>query len=108
MDAVEFTKEARRMCLSHTVTCGGCGAWDCNEHVCKVDFYEDQFDPAEAIRIVEEWSKAHPIQTNADKFCEVFGFGPVTYYQGEEIHDYIADPKWWHEQYEAPKGDNNG
>jgi len=29
--------------------------------------------PEKAVRIVEEWSKAHPVKTNAMKFEEVFG-----------------------------------
>ena len=37
---------------------------------------DDRFLVFEAIEIVEEWSKAHPIVTRADKFKEVFGVEP--------------------------------
>lgn len=97
MDAVEFAKEMKRM-IEYQPRKG---------EICYDIKGIIRQSPEFAVRIVEEWSKAHPRQTNADKFCEVFGFGPVTYYQGEEIHDYIADPQWWYEPYQAPKGADN-
>lgn len=33
----------------------------------------------EAIEIVENWAKEHPIKTNLEKFKEVFGTEPTTY-----------------------------
>lgn len=105
MDAVEFVKAMDRMCESHE-TCGECGLAFGKEEGCGSYIFDH---PEEAVHIVEEWSKAHPIKTNGQKFVEVFGFVPTTWNKmGEEIHDYIADPQWWHEPYEAPKGDNNG
>ena len=32
----------------------------------------------EALELVENWSKEHPVKTNAEKFREVFGFEPLT------------------------------
>ena len=103
MDAVEYLKEFKRMCdsLNDEASCR-CG-W-CEFSKSGVDCTEPD-DPAEAVRIVEEWSKAHPIQTNADKFKEVFGWSP--YNSGG---DYINAPydmlwTWWDAPYEAPKGE---
>lgn len=107
MDAVEYFKEQKRMCANYNY---------CNECPLAEKMESDGFNyctawqrlyPEEAVRIVEEWSKAHPIQTNGQKFVEVFGFEPTTWNKmGEDIHDFITDPQWWHEPYEAPKGDD--
>ena len=98
MDAVEYIKERNRMCetsdafrcpLQIDGECKGC---------------DGQRNPAEAVRIVEEWSKAHPIQTNADKFKEVFGMTPVggpLQCCTEKGFDIVR----WNAPYEAPKGD---
>ena len=69
MDAVQFLKEVRRMCDAKADDCDGCPFEHSHERdVCRV------FDaPDETVRIVEEWSKAHPVMTNAMKFEEVFG-----------------------------------
>lgn len=65
MDAVEFIKAQKRMC-SHYNSCdgcpfeeGGCGSlWQ---------------NPEEAVEKVEEWTKTHPLKTNADKIEEITG-----------------------------------
>lgn len=106
MDVVNYLKERTRMTDSCNINCHDCPFSRYNNGTGEgcTDF-EGQY-PEEAVRIVEEWSNAHPIQTNGQKFVEVFGFEPTTWNKmGEEIHDFIADPQWWHEQYESPKGD---
>lgn len=67
MDAVEFIKAQNRMC-SHYNSCdgcpfeeGGCGSYDMVKY------------PEEAVGKVEEWIKAHPLKTNADKIEEITG-----------------------------------
>lgn len=70
MEFKEFCKERSRMCKFKKY-CGRCEIGDkketrtCAEYCVK--------NPDEAERIVSEWSKEHPITTNADKFKEVFG-----------------------------------
>lgn len=51
------------------ITCDNCpfGEKVCNKG--KVIFYS-----FEAIEIVENWAKEHPVKTNSEKFKEVFGF----------------------------------
>ena len=104
MDAKIFAKELGRMCKSYD-DCGKCGMSKlrtekyCN---CLNDFC---IYPAEAVRIVEEWSKAHPIQTNGDKFYEVFGW---------DIFNVLVNESWakattWADMpYEPPKGEDDG
>ena len=63
------------------------------------------------IQIVEEWSKAHPIQTRADKFKEVFGDDMPFVINEMKADDCSEDDEiigfsvaWWNAPYEAPKG----
>lgn len=54
--------------------CRGIYCEDCpfNGKVCNIG--EKNFHAHEAIEIVENWAKEHPVKTNADKFQDVFGF----------------------------------
>ena len=102
MDAVEYLKEKKRMLYSYMD--GDTPTSEVVRVISEMAKVESE-NPEEAVRIVEEWSKAHPIQTNGQKFVEVFGFEPTTWTKmGEDIHDFIIDPHWWHGPYEAPKG----
>ena len=56
--------------------------------------------PAEAERIIMQWSEEHPIMTNRRKFEEVFGFNAATIF---EVTGYAVD--WLDEEYKG--GDNN-
>ena len=110
MNAIEFINEARRMCFSHHGYCkNGEECQAMYETRCLVDIFANELDPVEAVRIVEEWSKAHPVQTNADKFKEVFGSTGLLY----EMFDFnskgygVHHSKWWDKPYEAPKGTDN-
>lgn len=112
MDAVAYIKEKVRMCHNDPAEkfkCDKCPMFaDTVEIGC---VYWEETDPTEAVRIVEEWSKAHPIQTNEDKFKEVFGDVESLSKHGElSLYEYrIMLPRhWWSAPYEAPKGDNNG
>ena len=92
MDAVEFAKEMKRM-MEYSPR---------KDEICYDIEGIIRQSPEFAVRIVEEWSKAHPIQTNADKFKEVFGFG----HQGVGCNDckIVYGDTWWEAPYEAPKG----
>ena len=71
MDAVEFIKARERMCM-HYQECGcvGCPSIDQREMLCE-DVVSENAE--KAVEIVEEWLKAHPVKTNADKIEEVTG-----------------------------------
>ncbi len=56
MDAVEFLKERNRMYESGAAT-PGIGL-------------EDDYDPVIAVKVVEEWSSAHPRKTRQSVFLE--------------------------------------
>jgi len=64
MDAVEYLKERKRMCGAHTFENG---VLNCN--ACVIEFgrcwlSDDNTDglEEEAVRVVENWSKEHPIK----------------------------------------------
>ena len=66
MDAVEFLRDFKRMCLSYD-NCTGCELKDdqCipTEEVC---------DHEKAVRIVEEWAKEHPVKTRLSECKKLF------------------------------------
>ena len=93
MDALVYFKEKERLCKAQ-FGCDKCPLFDNCERV-----GNRTLDPEKAVRIVEEWSKAHPIQTNGQKFQEVFGRNKHIKWCGLE---------WWDAPYEAPKGADNG
>lgn len=71
MEALEFLKEYRRMCNSYD-GCKGCPIKGKN---C-LSIAAHRKTDSEYLTItsaVEQWSKEHPIITNARKFKEVFG-----------------------------------
>lgn len=70
MDAVEFIKERNRMCKSFDKYCYGCPAWDGS---CKLEpgsYLKCEAD--KAVKIVEEWSAAHPRKTRQSVFLEQY------------------------------------
>ena len=111
IDAVEYVKEKVRMCHADPIEkfkCDRCPMFaDTVEIGC---VYWEETDPAEAVRIVEDWSKAHPIRTNGQKFVEVFGFDPWRVVTGDEeswdivFNDNLTQLNFWRSPYEEPKG----
>ena len=68
MDAVKFIEERNRMCKSFGKYCYGCPAWDGS---CKLE--PGTYRKCEAdkvVKIVEEWSAAHPRKTRQSVFLE--------------------------------------
>jgi hypothetical protein len=107
MDAVEYLKERARICKSFNRFCAGCPLFSvgCGKG-----------NPDEAVDIVEQWSREHPVMTNAMKFEEVFGEKPANG-KGERLCPPIAFRKskdcscecsecdqWWDEPYKEPEG----
>ena len=66
MDAVEFLRDFRRMCLSYDI-CTGCGlrCVGCSP-------MEEDCDHEKMIRVVEKWAKAHPVKTRLSEFLKLF------------------------------------
>ena len=78
MDAVKFIKEMGRMCKKHLTTTVGTFEYECGDclFLCEIDgscYRGDLTEfPEEAVEIVEQWSKEHPIKTYKDDFLEKF------------------------------------
>ena len=70
MDAVKFVKEYLRMC-GKVSDCEECPAFMTD--FCTVNVEEQSQETAgEVVRVVEEWSAAHPIKTRQDVFLEQY------------------------------------
>lgn len=56
--------------------CAGVDCTNCpfNGKVCYTEDGRIPFHAYDAVEIIEEWAKTHPVVTNADKFQEFFGF----------------------------------
>lgn len=99
MEALEFLKEYNRMCVANK-DCQGCPL---KEDTCcslSAELSEEQITII--VDKTEQWSKEHPIITNARKFKEVFG--------GEAIYA-ISSPNvqalkdWLDAPYKEPERD---
>ena len=69
MDAVKFIEERNRMCKSHR-SCIDCPAYDRGFCRFGVSIAGDKADSQ--IKIVEEWSAAHPRKTRQSVFLEQY------------------------------------
>ena len=65
MDALEFFRERKRMCVSFGNVCSSCPA---NTEGYCIAFDEDE----EAVPIVEKWSAEHPRKTRQSIFLEQY------------------------------------
>lgn len=76
MEALEFLKEAQRMCKSYP-DCKGCPLLNspCG-FIRSIEGHSDA-DIRCTIKVIEQWSKEHPLITNEMKFREVFGDNAV-------------------------------
>ena len=108
MEALDFLKEAKRMCLAI-----GCCS-DCQlGYGCVVDDVKKVPDRVleSNCLVVEQWSKEHPIITNAQKFKEVFGEKrlsdlidcKIRNASGDEIIVDMQKTEWWDEPYKEPE-----
>lgn len=71
MDAVEFINGRERMCGSFNGRCTGCGiAARLDKHETCNDYV--RWHPAEAVEIVEQWLKKHPLKTRQGEFLKMF------------------------------------
>lgn len=72
-DSLRDRYKGENCCAGVTCTDCPCHNGICNNGSIMSNAYE-------AIDLVENWAKEHPIKTNADKFKEVFGFEPTPIY----------------------------
>ena len=95
MDAVTYVKEYRRLCNEHSA-CIGCPL---NKFESCVDA-----DPKEMVKVVEKWSKEHPLVTNGDVLKEMLPDGSTVndQYNPMAEHIFIEVPKnWWKAEYKG-------
>lgn len=84
MDAVEYIKEAKRICKSRSVcksVSGKCPLLDENGHctatadICAEDIIEKT---EKAVQIVEQWAKDNPLKTRQREFLKRFPNADLT------------------------------
>jgi hypothetical protein len=82
MDAVEYIKGAKRICKSRGVcksVSSKCPLLDENGHctatadICAADIIEKTEN---AVQIVEQWAKEHPVKTRQSEFLRMFPNAP--------------------------------
>lgn len=75
MDAVLFLKEKARMCSK--TKCLKCALNSLNnKYQITCSTFVKQY-PEDVVAIVEQWSKENPLETNRDKFFELFPYAPT-------------------------------
>ena len=94
MEALDYFKEARRMCKSYP-DCKGCPLINsaCGFIRC-IEGRSDAEMRCE-IKVVEQWSKEHPIVTNEIKVREVFGdnaANSILALHPSDIKRWLAEP----------------
>lgn len=72
MTVIDFVKESSRMCNAEN--CTKCAGRDSKIQKCKLIITGDSSEKEieEAVRVVYNWSKEHPVKTMADVFFEAF------------------------------------
>lgn len=68
MDALEFIKEAKRMCQSYE-KCEACPVYGDGYDDCRIDAMQD-IDEEIAVDIVEKWAQEHPEKTRQSEFLK--------------------------------------
>lgn len=70
MDAIEFIKERQRLCQTY-VDCFKCPAYNNNTGGCNFNIASG-YEATEQIRLLEEWSAAHPHKTRQSEFLKQY------------------------------------
>lgn len=70
MDAIEFIKERQRLCQTY-VDCFKCPAYNNNTGGCNFNTASG-YEATEQIRLLEEWSAAHPYKTRQSEFLKQY------------------------------------
>ena len=97
-------------------TCEGVHCSKCSfDEICNAEGGSAIIDAFKSIEIVENWAKENPIQTNADKFREVFDMEKLPFYSciytNADCKDCehfigmgcIANSSFWNAEYEPTK-----
>lgn len=108
----EVMKIQKRICDYYKGECSKCTLSISNNGF---NYFCDEFRnycPQQAEEIILHWAEEHPVQTNADKFKEVFGFGVEIGRGCYGIHcpnvTKCAECEYkgfWQQEYKEPKGE---
>ena len=108
MEAIEFLREAQRMCNEYACY-DGCPVYG----ACVFGGINAQSPERleDIVATVETWIETHPIKTNAQKFKEVFGEKTIdqlalceTRTVGPNVPKLFTKPSsWWDEPYKEPE-----
>ena len=123
MDAIEYLKTRTRMTNNCTINCDECLLhYKNNDKELYCNKLEEYY-PNEAIKIVEKWSKEHPLISNVDKYKEViketFGDDFEIEICGNKPYENIPDCRccmmncdecieFWNSEYIGKEKKNNG
>lgn len=107
---VEVIKQKERMCWFQEIDCNGCKLKELMDkhNITSCSKVLLQY-PQEAENIIMEWSDEHKIQTNADKFKEIFGVGineTDCCLKVECKYSNCRECEWddfWYREYKEPK-----
>lgn len=75
MDAIEFIKERQRLCQTY-VDCFKCPVYNNNTGGCNFNTASG-YEATEQIRLLEEWSAAHPHKTRQSVFIQQYPQVPI-------------------------------
>nr|DAG89617.1 MAG TPA: hypothetical protein [Ackermannviridae sp.] len=80
MDAVEYVKTLHRLCKSQDSCsgCAGCPLRDKEDGYCSIANISERAE--DAVQIVEQWAKDHPIKTRQSELLKMFPNAP--FYRG--------------------------
>lgn len=76
MDAVEYIKTLRRLCISK-IRCDECPLLSKEESCCIADVGIDEDigeDAEKVVQIVEQWAKDHPVKTRQSELLKIFPY----------------------------------
>lgn len=116
----EVIKEYKRMCATRTFKYTGCKNCELSSSNNGTDYNCVNLicaEPQKTEKIIMKWAEEHPVQTNADKFKEVFGIELKethikTYCPFAELRCTRKEPcekcehyNFWQKEYKEPKGE---
>ena len=87
MDAVKFIEEAKRMCNANVSNCAEC----CKGRACPINLPGANYTPEERVKLVEEWSAAHPSKTRQSVFLEQYPNAKIDHKGNLYICPYFVD-----------------
>lgn len=107
MDAKDFIRDFYRMCEGID-DCSQCGLEEMNCDVTNRRATDEEIE--KTIKVVEKWSKTHPIETNKDVMLRLLPNNTILYeHDGSPNgHPYInisVSSEWWYSEFKGVEYD---